>query len=98
MCRSAFSSANVHSLPTTMPSCRLRSLRFDKATRDRRPAGGPIAPVLDDRPLGAGSGALRRERRLVASVAFILAAAAIALEIAYAIGQFALATVEQFPS
>jgi hypothetical protein len=54
--------------------------------------------VLDDRPPGAGSGALRGRERLVASVAFILAAAAIALEIAYAIGRFALATVEQFTS
>jgi hypothetical protein len=36
--------------------------------------------------------------RIIASVAFILAAAAIALEIVYAIGQFVLATVEQFPS
>lgn len=36
--------------------------------------------------------------RIVASLALFLAAAAIALEIAYAIGQFVLATVEQFPS
>jgi hypothetical protein len=33
--------------------------------------------------------------RVVASVAFIIAAAAIALEIAYTIGRFAISTVEQ---
>jgi hypothetical protein len=36
--------------------------------------------------------------RVVASVAFIIAAAAIALELAYVIGRFALDTVEQIPS
>jgi len=34
----------------------------------------------------------------VASVAFIIAAAAIALELAYVIGRFALDIVEQIPS
>ncbi len=34
----------------------------------------------------------------MASVALVIAAAAIALEIAYMIGRFALATVEQIPS
>jgi hypothetical protein len=36
--------------------------------------------------------------RIVAAVAFIIAAAAIALEIAYAVGRFAMDTVEQIPT
>jgi len=36
--------------------------------------------------------------RIVASVAIFLAVTAIALEIAYTIGTFVMATVEQFPS
>jgi hypothetical protein len=35
--------------------------------------------------------------RIIASAAFLVAAAAIALEIAYAIGRFVFATVEQIP-
>jgi hypothetical protein len=36
--------------------------------------------------------------RIVASVAFVIAAAAIALELAYSIGRFAITTVEQIHS
>jgi hypothetical protein len=36
--------------------------------------------------------------RVVASVAFILAVTAVALEIVYTIGRFVLTTVEQIPS
>lgn len=38
------------------------------------------------------------DSRIVASVAIFLAVAAIALEMAYTIGTFVMATVEQFPS
>ena len=46
---------------------------------------------------------MNRQRRLadprvIAAVAFILAAAAVALEIVYVIGRFVLTTVEQIPS
>ncbi len=36
--------------------------------------------------------------RVVAALAFIVAAAAVALEIAYAVGKFAITTVEKIPS
>lgn len=39
----------------------------------------------------------RLDARVVASLAIVLALAAIALEVAYTIGTFVLATVEQFP-
>ena len=54
-------------------------------------AGEGREPSVKERRRGA-------DPRVVASVAIVIAAAAIALEIAYTIGTFAMATVEQFPS
>jgi hypothetical protein len=61
------------------------------ATYGRRPPRPMWSPTVHQRRRSV-------DPRIVASIAIILALGAIALEIVYAVGRFAITTVEQFPS
>jgi len=75
----------------------------------RRGRGLPLQPRADDRRRGRANrlepevdqpvNRLRRgsDPRIVAAVALVIAVAAIALEIAYVVGRFAMDTVQKIP-